>query len=209
MARRHPSRRKRLAHLPLVLTREEVEGILTHLSGTVRSMIRLLYGTGMRDNGVCAPPGDGCRFRAGRDRGPAGKGWEGPHDGLPQSLACPAERPPRRGQEAHEPILEGGYGEVCIYLPDSLSRYRDAPRHVALPEASIAVSCAPAPCEKAALMRYRLCRPCHAAVHQNLTSVPNRVAGVFSPDPTTPRMRVRTGRFLLSLKAPWSFDELL
>ena len=39
---------KRPARLPVVLTREEVESILTHLSGTVGLMIRLLYGTGMR-----------------------------------------------------------------------------------------------------------------------------------------------------------------
>ena len=36
------------ARLPVVLTREEVESILTHLSGTVGLMIRLLYGTRMR-----------------------------------------------------------------------------------------------------------------------------------------------------------------
>jgi site-specific recombinase XerD len=34
--------------LPVVLTREEVESILTHLNGPVGLMIRLLYGTGMR-----------------------------------------------------------------------------------------------------------------------------------------------------------------
>ncbi len=39
---------KRPARLPVVLTREEVESILTHLSGTVGLMIRLLYGIGMR-----------------------------------------------------------------------------------------------------------------------------------------------------------------
>ena len=39
---------KRPARLPVVLTREEVESILPHLSGTVGLMIRLLYGTGMR-----------------------------------------------------------------------------------------------------------------------------------------------------------------
>ena len=32
----------------VVLTREEVESILAHLSGTVGLMIRVLYGTGMR-----------------------------------------------------------------------------------------------------------------------------------------------------------------
>jgi integrase len=32
----------------VVLTRKEVESVLTHLSGTVALIIRLLYGTGMR-----------------------------------------------------------------------------------------------------------------------------------------------------------------
>jgi len=39
---------KRPARLPVVLTREEVESIFAHLGGTVGSMMRLLYGTGMR-----------------------------------------------------------------------------------------------------------------------------------------------------------------
>jgi hypothetical protein len=39
---------KRPARLPAVLTRQEVESILAHLSGTVGRMIRLLHGTGMR-----------------------------------------------------------------------------------------------------------------------------------------------------------------
>ena len=39
---------KRPERLPVVLTREEVESILTHLSGTVGLVIRLLYGTGIR-----------------------------------------------------------------------------------------------------------------------------------------------------------------
>jgi integrase len=39
---------KRPARLPVVLTRTEVESILTHLGSTVGLMIGLLYGTGMR-----------------------------------------------------------------------------------------------------------------------------------------------------------------
>ncbi len=39
---------KRPQCLPAVLTRDEVESILAHLSGTVGFMIRLLYGTWMR-----------------------------------------------------------------------------------------------------------------------------------------------------------------
>ena len=39
---------KRPGCLPVVVTREEFESILAHLSGTVGLMIRLIYGTGMR-----------------------------------------------------------------------------------------------------------------------------------------------------------------
>ena len=39
---------RRPERLPVMLKREEVESILTHPSGTVGWMIRLLYGTGMR-----------------------------------------------------------------------------------------------------------------------------------------------------------------
>jgi integrase len=61
---------KRPARLPVVLTHQEVESILTHLSGTVDLMIRLLYVTGMRIM-ECAPAGEGCRFHA------RGRSWFG------------------------------------------------------------------------------------------------------------------------------------
>jgi integrase len=49
---------KRPARLPVVVTRQEVESILAHLSGTVGLMVRLLYGTGMRIMECCAPAGE-------------------------------------------------------------------------------------------------------------------------------------------------------
>ena len=52
------------------------------------------------DHGVCAPAGEGCRFRAKRDRGQAGQGREGPHDRAAADPLGPAPRPPRQGKDA-------------------------------------------------------------------------------------------------------------
>jgi integrase len=64
---------KRPEGLPVVLTREEIEKILTHLSATVGLMICLLYGTGMRIHGLCAVRMKDVDCARG-DRGPAGQG---------------------------------------------------------------------------------------------------------------------------------------
>ncbi len=43
---------RRPERLPVVLTRQQVESILAHLSGMVGLRIRLLYGTGMRSGRI-------------------------------------------------------------------------------------------------------------------------------------------------------------
>jgi integron integrase len=118
---------KRLVRLPVVLTREEVEGILTHLSGTVGLMIRLLYGTGMRIMECVRLRVKDVDFARGEIVVRQGKGGKDRVTVLPQSLAVPLKDHLGRVKTLHEADLEAGYGEV--YLPDALARkYPGAPR---------------------------------------------------------------------------------
>jgi len=118
---------KRPARLPVVLTREEVESILAHLSGTVGVMIRLLYGTGMRIMECVRLRVKDVDFARTEIVVRQGKGGKDRMTVLPQSLATPIKEHLSRVRKLHEADLEAGYGEV--YLPDALSRkYPGAPR---------------------------------------------------------------------------------
>jgi integron integrase len=113
-------RAKRPAHIPVVLTRAEVEGVLTSLSGTHRLMASLLYGSGLRlMECVRLRVKDvdfGYRQITIRD----GKGEKDRRAVLPESLAEPLQRQLERTRLLHEEDLRGGYGRV--YLPYALDR---------------------------------------------------------------------------------------
>ncbi|MGH8567237.1 MAG: integron integrase, partial [Gammaproteobacteria bacterium] len=118
---------KRPVRLPVVLTREEVESILAHLSGTVGLMIRLLYGTGMRIMECVRLRVKDVDFARGEIVVRQGKGAKDRMTVLPHSLAASLKDHLVRVKKLHEADLEAGYGEV--YLPDALARkYPGAPR---------------------------------------------------------------------------------
>jgi integrase len=113
--------------LPVVLTREEVESILTRLSGTVGLKIRLLYGTGMRIMECMRLRVKDVDFARGEIVVRQGKGARDRMTVLPHSLAVPLKEHLGRVKTLHEADLEAGYGED--YLPDALARkYPSAPR---------------------------------------------------------------------------------
>ena len=64
---------KRPARLPVVLTREEVKGILSEVRGTATLIAKLLYGSGLRLNEALTE-GQRYRFRTRRDSGARRKG---------------------------------------------------------------------------------------------------------------------------------------
>ena len=108
-------------------TREEVESILTHPSGTVGFMIRLLYGTGMRIMECVRLQVKDVDFARGEIVVRQGKGGKDRMTALPQTLAAPLKEHLGRVGMLHEADLEAGYGKV--YLPDTLARkYPGAPR---------------------------------------------------------------------------------
>ena len=113
---------KRPARLPVVLTRAEVESILTHLGGTVGLMIRLLYGTGMRIMECVRLRVKDVDFARKRDRGPAGQGREGPHDRAAADPRGPAQRPPRQGEgRSTRPIWKRATARSISPMPSPAS----------------------------------------------------------------------------------------
>ena len=54
-------RAKRPQRLPVVLTKDEVKKVIDHMSGVPRLMAILLYGAGLRLNGVLPPSDQGYR----------------------------------------------------------------------------------------------------------------------------------------------------
>ena len=113
--------------LPVVLTRDEVQSVLTRLSGTHWLIASLLYGTGMRIM-------EGLRLRVKdvdfkrreiliRD----GKGFKDRVTMLPLTLTSALQTHLARVRELHKTDLDQGYG--AVYLPYALARkYPTAPR---------------------------------------------------------------------------------
>ena len=113
--------------LPVVLTRDEVQAVLTRLTGTHWLIASLLYGTGMRIM-------EGLRLRVKdvdfkrreiliRD----GKGFKDRVTMLPVSLSSTLQTHLARVRELHKTDLDQSYG--AVYLPYALARkYPTAPR---------------------------------------------------------------------------------
>ncbi len=120
-------RASRPSRIPVVLTRREVRALIGELQGTVRLVVELLYGTGMRLL-------EGLRLRV-KDldfaRGEIvirdGKGRKDRRTMLPSSLADALQDHLRIVEQQHRNDLALGQGDV--YLPDALARkYPNAPR---------------------------------------------------------------------------------
>ncbi|MFM7447513.1 MAG: integron integrase [Leptolyngbyaceae cyanobacterium] len=113
-------RAKRSQYLPTVLTKEEVQAVLQHLSGVHGLVIRMLYGSGLRLN-------EGLRLRV-KDVDFAqrqiivrdAKGNESRVTMLPMSLIDPLQTHLQRVRRLHQRDLELAYGSV--YLPFALER---------------------------------------------------------------------------------------
>lgn len=114
------------ARVPVVLTREEAEHILSYVGGTYRLMASLLYGAGLRlMECVRLRVKDvdfGYRQTTVRD----GKGEKDRRTVLPESLVETLGLHLKRVRLLHEEDLSAGYGR--IYLPYALERkYPSAP----------------------------------------------------------------------------------
>ena len=113
-------RAKKSARLPIVLTRDEVHKLFSHLRGTARLMAGLLYGSGLRLMECVRLRVKDVDFgyaritvrdtKSGRDRVTP----------LPVNLAAPLQLHLSKVKVQHEQDLADGFGEV--WLPDALAR---------------------------------------------------------------------------------------
>lgn len=111
---------KKPKRLPEVLSRSEVQAVLSNLHGDWWLVVSLLYGSGLRLM-------EGLKLRVKDldfDRGEVvvreGKGGHDRRTMLPQSLVEPLQKHLRKVKSIHEDDLAAGYGDV--WLPGALAR---------------------------------------------------------------------------------------
>jgi integron integrase len=115
-----PVRAKRPDHLPSVLTRDEVLGVIAQLSGVHQLMARLLYGSGLRLMECVRLRVKDLDFEYRTLTVRDGKGEKDRITPLPDSVIPDLRRHLRRVRLLHEDDLAAGLGSV--YLPYALER---------------------------------------------------------------------------------------
>jgi len=120
-------RARKPKRLPVVLTREEVEGVLVHLDGVPRLVCTLQYGSGLRVLESLQIRVKDLDFGRGEILVREGKGGKDRVTMLPEVLQEPLEDHLRRVRELHEADLAGGLGRAPP--PHSLAcKYPNADR---------------------------------------------------------------------------------
>ena len=111
---------KRPVRVPVVLTREEANRIIAHLSGVYHLMASLLYGSGLRLMECMRLRVKDVDFGYKQITVRDGKGEKDRRTVLPLSLIEPLERQLMHARLFHEEDLQRGHGRV--YLPYALER---------------------------------------------------------------------------------------
>lgn len=114
------TRAKRPRTLPVVLSRDEVKTLLTHMEGTHRLLASLLYGSGMRLLEGLRLRVQDIDFDYRRIHVHRAKGNKDRYVPLPDALADGLRQQIEVARELHAKDLAAGYGEVV--LPDALQR---------------------------------------------------------------------------------------
>ena len=113
-------RARRRRKLPVVLTREEVKRIISHVGGAERLFFSLLYGTGMRLTEVLRLRVKDVDFIYDQITVRDGKGGKDRVTMLPASLKAELMEHLKEVKRLHEADLRAGYGRV--HLPYALAR---------------------------------------------------------------------------------------
>ncbi len=123
-------RAKKPRRLPVVLTRDEINRVFSHLGGVYWLIAALLYGSGMRlMEGLRLRVKD-VDFSRQQITVRSGKGDKDRITILPEVLQAPLSQQLEKTKTLHVQDLEKGYGEV--YLPFALARkYPNAARELA------------------------------------------------------------------------------
>ena len=106
--------------LPVVLNRDEVQAVLSRLSGTHWLVASLLYGTGMRIMECLRLRVKDVDFKRREILIRDGKGFKDRVTMLPVSLSAALEAHLAKVRGLHEADLQQGYG--AVYLPNALKR---------------------------------------------------------------------------------------
>lgn len=121
------ARAKRPTRLPVVLTPDEVSGILGHMADAPRLMASLMYGTGLRLMECCSLRVKDVDFGQNEIVVRGGKGDKDRRTMLPAALVSPLEAHLEKVRRLHEEDLKRGLGSVA--LPGALARkYPAAPK---------------------------------------------------------------------------------
>jgi integron integrase len=129
-ARIDASRARRPERLPVVLTREEIRALLSHLSGTHHLMASLLYGSGLRLMECLRLRVKDVDFGQNHILVRDGKGQKDRAVPLPTSLRQPIQAQLEHVRALHARDLAEGFGRV--YLPHALAeKYPNANRELA------------------------------------------------------------------------------
>ncbi len=113
-------RAKKPRRLPTVLTKDEVQQVLMHLTGTHQLMAKLLYGSGLRLMECVRLRVKDVDFAQQQIIVREGKGMKDRVTMLPTSLIEPLQEQIQRAKRIHEADLQKGYG--AVYLPFALER---------------------------------------------------------------------------------------
>ena len=120
-------RAKRPQHMPVVLTRDEVQRVLARLSGVPWLVASLLYGAGLRLTEALRLRVKDVEFARREILIREGKGNKDRVTVLPENLIADLQAQLQRARALHEKDLQAGLGRV--YLPHALAvKYPDADR---------------------------------------------------------------------------------
>ena len=111
---------QRLHRVPVVLAREEVKAILEQMTGVVRLMAELIYGSGLRVNEFMTLRVKDVDFSGGVLNVRSGKGGKDRTTLLPERLHAPLKQQMLRVAEQHKQDLSHGAG--LAPLPSALAR---------------------------------------------------------------------------------------
>ena len=120
-------RARKPKRLPVVMTREEVKIVLSHLSGDKWLMASLMYGAGLRLMECLRMRVQDVDFGRNEITVRDGKGAKDRITMLPESLKQPLRSHLAEAKEVHEKDIKAGWGSVL--MPDALDRkYPNAPK---------------------------------------------------------------------------------
>jgi integron integrase len=113
-------RARRHKHLPVVLSKSEVQRVLSKMSGTCQLMANLVYGSGIRLNECLQLRVQNLDFEQNKLIVHGGKGGKDRTTLLPKALFGPLQAHLARVKALHARDIAAGHGEVM--LPDAIER---------------------------------------------------------------------------------------